>query len=136
MLKPSVTNLLVPALIVLAGGLAKPLRAQGATGWMPVLLGHGMHARVWALLVQGQDGYQLFFKDTGTKTVHFNFFVHGIQTAEAVSSNGRIHLKPGNLVGPLPLQFQQGASGRIRIQVSEVSFGDTDVPDSSNTSQE
>lgn len=136
MFKRSDAHLLVPALILLAGGLAIPLKAQGATGWMPVHFGHGKHAHIRALLVQGQDGYQLFFKDTGTQTVHFNFFVQGIQTVEAVSTNGRIHLKPSNLIGPLFIHAQQGATGGIKIQASEVSFGDTDVPNASDATQE
>lgn len=131
MAKLKVGRVLVPAGLVLSVLSGSDLAAHGAAGWLAVDLGHGAEADIRVMLLPASGGYQVFFKNFGTTTVHFSFYLQGVQTADAVPTNGRIHLKPGNPVGPLSLQPQPGAAGLIEVRAVDVAVGNADAPASS-----
>lgn len=128
MTKLNVGRVLVPAGLVLSALSGSSLAAQGASAWLPVDLGSNAKADVRGLILPASGGYQVFFKNFGTTTVHFGFYVEGLQTLDAVSGNGRIHLKPGNVAGPLNIQPQPGARGAIRVLAVEAASGESEVP--------
>ena len=131
MMKMHLSRVLVTVGFVLSVFSGSDLAAHGAAGWLPVDLGHSAEADIRVMLLPASGGYQVFFKNFGTTTVHFGFYVQGIQTADAVPTNGRIHLKPGNPVGPLSLQPQSGATGSIEVRAVDVAVGNADAPASS-----
>ena len=99
---------------------------QGGAPWIPVDPGPAIHADLRGMILQDANGYQVYFKNFGKSTIHFGFHLGGSQTSESVSVNRRIHLKPGNLVGPLSLKPELNAKGAIKLHTVEVVEGDND----------
>lgn len=116
-MKTNLQGLVVPSVILLLclPGTAAPSPA----GWESVDLGTEVQGDVRVLIQSGSGGYQVFFKNFGTTTVHFGFYIEGLQTSNSISANGRVHLKPGGLAGPLKIQPEPGAQGTIRVQIVE-----------------
>lgn len=107
--------------------------AQAAEVWTPVPLGSDRTGDVRVHITSTPEGYEIVFKNFGTTIVHFGFYLEGAQTAEATSSNGRIHLKPRNLVGPLIVRPEPGTQGKIQVQIVAPNVGDSDTSTSSTS---
>lgn len=117
---------LVPAL-VLAVGSSVPLQAQVPIGWTQVDLGVNRPAVVGVKIVTVGDGYQVYFKNFGTVPVHFGFYLEEAQTQDDISTNGRIHLRPGNLTGALSVPVRRPVQGIIRVRAAQAAAGGPDV---------
>ena len=102
------------------------LTMQGGAPWVAVDPGPAVHADLRGVTLLDASGYQIYFKNFGKSTLHFGFYLEGIQTANSVSTNRRIHLKPGNLVGPLSLKPEPGVKGTIRLRAVALVEGDKD----------
>jgi len=128
-----VGRVLAPVGVILMTTSSGALVAQGAPGWLPVEFGRALPADVRVKITATGDGYQVFFRNLGTTTVHFGFYVEGAQTQDDVPANGRIHLKLGNLTGALAIQVRRPVQGVIRVQAVQTVVGGPDVasPDAS-----
>lgn len=117
-------------LVFISGGA---LVAQGTPGWRPVHLGREVAAALCVRILDTGDSFQVFFRNVGTTTVHFGFYMEGIQTQDDVSANGRVHLKPGNLSGALAVKVHRPIEGVQRVRAVQVVVGEPDVasPDAS-----
>lgn len=124
---------LAPVGVSLLATSSGALVAQGASVWLPVEVGHGVSADVRVRILDAGDGYQVFFRNVGTTTVHFGFYVEGVQTHDDVPTNGRIHLKPGNQSGALAVQVRRPVQGVLRVRAIQGVVGEPDMasPDAS-----
>ncbi len=126
---------LAPVGVILMATSSGLLVAQGAPGWLPVEFGRAVPADVRVRVLAAGDGCQVFFRNVGTTTVHFGFYVEEAQTQDDVPANGRIHLKPGNLSGALAVQIRRPVQGAIRVLAVQAVVGGPDVA-SPNASEE
>lgn len=124
---------LTPVGVLLLATFSGALVAQGAPGWLPVEFGPAVSSDVRVRILDAGDGYQVFFRNLGTNTVHFGFYVEGLQTQDDVPTNGRIHLKPGNLSGTLAVQVRRPVQGVLRVRAVQAVAGGPDLasPDAS-----
>lgn len=124
---------LTPVGVILLVTSCGALAAQGTPGWLSVEFGRALSADVRVKILAAGDGYQVFFRNVGTTTVHFGFYVEGAQTQDDVPANGRIHLKSGNLTGALSIQVRRPVQGAIQVQAVQTVVGGADVasPDAS-----
>lgn len=119
----------IPAvLLVASGALGVSLEAQLPPGWAQVDTGKASTAVIGARILPASGGYQIYFKNFGTAPVHFGFYLQGAQPEDAVPGNGRIHLKPGNPIGPLVIAPQAGGAGALNVRAVDVVCGNQDVP--------
>jgi len=102
------------------------LRGQVPLGWAPLCTTQGVVPRVGAKVIPVSGGYQVFFKNFSASPVHFDFYLSGAQTIDAVPGNGRVHLKPGNPVGPIEVVVQPGSSGAPKLEALNASIGNED----------
>lgn len=105
-----------------------PMIAQSASTWVPVNLRSVVPADLRVMITPASDGYRVSLQNFGTTTIHFGFYIEGLQTQDALPSNGRVHLKPRNSAGPWIIQSTGNSSGPIRVHVVEVAVGDPDTP--------
>ncbi len=126
-------RVLAPVGVLLLATFSGALVAQGAPGWLPVEVGRTVPADVRIRILEVGGGYQVFFRNLGTTTIHFGFYVEGVQTHDDVPTNGRIHLKPGNQSGALAVQVRRPVQGVLRVRAVQVVVGGQDVasPDAS-----
>jgi len=124
-IKAITKRLLAPITLVTVSFAAFP-RAYGASPWVPIELGPGHSGDVRVLMQRDGGGYQVFFKNFGASSVHFSFYIGGVQTSESTSANGRVHLKHGNTAGPLIVHPQAEAGGSIQVHAIEVVLGESD----------
>lgn len=103
------------------------LIVQAQTAWVPVDPGPKVNADLRAAILQNGNGYQVYFKNFGTTTIHFGFYLEGSQTTNSVSVNRRIHMKPGNVVGPLSIKPEAGGKGATKLHAVEVVEGAVDA---------
>ena len=120
-------NGITPVGVLLLAMSSGALVAQGAPGWLPVEVGRGVSADVRVRILDAGDGYQIFFRNVGTTTVHFGFYVEGVQTHDDVPTNGRIHLKPRNQSGALAVQVRRPVQGVLRVRAVQAVVGGPDV---------
>lgn len=118
---------LSPAGVILLIMASGALAAQGMPGWHPVEFGRALPVSVSVRILAAGDGYQVFFKNTGTTAVHFGFYVEGIQEQDDVPANGRIHLKPGNQSGALAVQIRRPVQGALRVRAVQAAVGGADA---------
>ena len=102
------------------------LTMHGGAPWVAVDTGLAVHADLRGVILLDASGYQVYLKNFGKSTLHFGFYLEGTQTANSVITNRRIHLKPGNLVGPLRLKSEPGVKGTIRLRAVALVEGDKD----------
>jgi hypothetical protein len=117
-------------LLATACVLGIPLEAQVPPGWVQVGTGKVSNALIGARILPASGGYQVYFKNFGTTPVHFGFYLQGAQPEDAVPGNGRIHLKPGNPVGPILIAPQAGGTGALIVHAVDIVCGNQDVPTS------
>jgi hypothetical protein len=117
-------RLLARASVITASlsGLASP----AALPWLPIDPGPDVHADLRGAIVQGSAGYQVYFKNFGTKPIHFGFYLGGPQTSDSASANRRLHLRPGNAMGPLDIKPEPGIKGELKLHVVAAVEGNVD----------
>ncbi len=115
-------------LLAVSCALGIPLEAQVPPGWAHVDTGKASIALIGARILPVSGGCQVYFKNFGTTPVHFGFYLQGAQAEDAVPGNGRIHLKPGNPIGPLVIALQAGGAGALIVRAVDVVSGNQDVP--------
>lgn len=114
-------------LLVASGTLGIPLEAQVPPGWVQVDTGKTTAALIGAKILPATGGYQVYFKNFGTTPVHFGFYLQGAQTEDAVPTNGRVHLKARNPVGPINLPSLAGTTAPLELRVVALSVGNEDT---------
>lgn len=95
--------------------------------WVPLLHSpsNGLDLR-WGLL-QGDGNWQVFVKNFGTTTVHFDYQLLGVWSTKEVEANSRVHLDPKGkamfLSGPMPTAIKV-----LQVRLGAEDFGPVFLP--------
>lgn len=107
-------------------GCLGSLSAQVPFGWAQLRTAQEAVPDVGVRLISVAGGWQLYFKNFGSKSVHFDFILKGLQTTDSIPDNGRVHLKPGNPVGPIQISAASGGADAINVEALNVLVGNGD----------
>lgn len=69
-------------------------------------------------------GWQIQFRNFGSAPLHFGFYLEGIQAADSVAVNGRIHLPSSKVAGPFIPYVGQAPSVLPKLRLVNVRVGD------------
>lgn len=95
--------------------------------WVPLISSpaNGLDLR-WGIL-PGEGNWQVFVKNIGTTTVHFDFQLLGVQGTKEAEANSRVHLDPKGkamiFVGPMPTAIKT-----LQVRLGADDFGPVYLP--------
>lgn len=92
--------------------------------WVPLLAAPSESVDIRYQLEQTATGWQVQLKNFGSDPLHFGFYLEGVQAADSVAMNGRIHLPPGKVAGPLIPQVGQAPSALPKLHLVNIRVGD------------
>jgi hypothetical protein len=92
--------------------------------WISLLAAPGDSVDIRYQLEPAPTGWQVQFKNFGPAPVHFGFYLDGIQAADSVAANGRIHLPSSTVAGPFVPHARQAPSVLPKLRLVNIRVGD------------
>ncbi|MDP1832022.1 MAG: hypothetical protein Q8K67_08180 [Geothrix sp.] len=71
--------------------------------WSPLLVAPAAGVDLRYNTQMTPEGPTLRFRNVGTQEIHFDWYIPGIQSPDQAVTQGRIHVTPGRMAGPLLL---------------------------------
>lgn len=105
-----------------------PPPAATQEAWVSLLAAPGESIDLRYQLESTPAGWRVEFKNFGSAPLHFGFYLEGVQTADSVAMNGRIHLPSGKVAGPLIPHAGQAPSALPKLHLVNIRVGDDEGP--------